>query len=238
MKKLLLLAWLFFALPSWGAVAVLGTASSEQGHSGTAAVSHTVASGTNVVSYLAFFVNGGSGITSVATFGGITPTLVGSYADDSMFIYRVTNPAAGSTTASATLVDPDVYWSVHVITLQGVDQTTPNDALVNATEVETISVSSGSVTSATDNLVVGFGLMVYPDIAAFAGSTLSTEEEAIDGGVVSTAIVYEAGAGTVVVGATSSTISFGDNRMMAFDVNAAAGGGSSPALLFRQQREN
>lgn len=225
-KKLLLSLLLFAAFPSWSAVTILGTATSEQGHSLTPSVAHTVASGTGRVSYITIFANGGSGVTSVGTFGGVTPVLVGSYADNSMFIYRAVNPAVGATTASAVIVD-DVYWSIHVTSLQGVDTTTPDDALQNATEVETINVSSPSVTSAVGDLVLGFGLMVYPDISAFAGATLSTSEPSIDGGVVSTAVVYEAGAATVVVGVQSTTVSFGDNRMMAFNVNASGGGGGS-----------
>lgn len=159
----------------------------------------------------------------MATFGGVAPVLLGSY-NDALYVYRVVNPATGGTTAQANLPS-GVFWSIHVITIQDVDQADPDDAPETTTEIETASVSSASIASAVNDLVIGFGLMVYPDIATFAGATLSTEQESIDSSVVSTAVVYEAGAASVVVGVSSSTASFGDNLMIAWNVRNASGGG-------------
>lgn len=206
----------------------LGTPTSAQGNSATASTAHTVASGSNRVSYLCVFANGGAGITAMANFGGVAPVLVDSYLD-SVFVYRVVNPATGATTAQANLPGA-VFWSIHVITLQDVDQADPDDAPQQATTSETANVSSPSITSATNDLVLGFGAMVYSDIDAFAGATLSSEQEAIDGSVVSTAVVYEAGAASVVIGVSSSTPSFGDNIIIAFNVRNASGGGGGSTL--------
>lgn len=206
----------------------LGTPTSAQGNSTTASTAHTVAAGSNRVAYICVLVNGGVGITSMANFGGVAPVLVDSF-NDSLFVYRVVNPATGATTAQANLPSA-VLWSIHVITVQDVDQADPDDTPQQATEVETNSVSSPSIASATNDLVLGFGVMVYSDIDAFAGSTLSSEQEAIDGSVISTAVVYEAGAASVVVGVSSSTVSFGDNTIIAFNVRNASGGGGGSTL--------
>lgn len=233
MKRLLTFALLFFTLPAWAAVAALGTASSDQGASVTASVSNTVASGSNVVCYIGVFANGDTAISSMANFGGVAPQLVGSFVD-AIHLYRVVSPATGSTTAQANLA-ADVFWSIHVQCFSGVDTTDPDDTPETNTEIETTSVSSPAMTSAVGDMVVAIALMVYPDIDAFAGATLSTEEESITGSVVSTAMVYEIGAASVTVGAQSSTASFGDNRILAANINASSGGGASGLLLRRRR---
>lgn len=237
--SLVLGLWSIF---SWADPTNLGTPTSAQGHSPTASVAHTVGSGTDRVSYLFFFVNGGEGIASVANFGGVTPALVGSWGDSSFFLYRVVNPATGATTASATLVNTDTYWSVHVITLQDVHQSTPDDPpILSATNSEVASISSSAVTSAVGDLVLGFGLMCYGDISAADGATLSTSQTSIDGGVLSSALIYEAGASSVVVGVSSTSASFCDNQIGAINVNDGSGGGGPnlvPAIfeVLRQQK--
>lgn len=233
MKRLLAFALIFFALPTWAAVAALGTASSDQGASTTASVANTVASGSNVVCYIGVFANADTAISSMGTFGGVAPQLVGSYST-AIHLYRVVSPASGATTAQANLA-ADVFWSIHVQCFSGVDTADPDDAPETATEVETTSVSSPAVTSAVGDMVIAMALMVYPDINSFAGATLSTEEEEITGSVVSTAMVYETGAASVTVGAQSSTASFGDNRILAANINASSGGGASGLLLRRRR---
>lgn len=200
----------------------LGTPSSNQGHSVTASTTHTVSSGSNRVSYIGVFANAETPINTMANFGGVAPALVGTY--NALHLYRVVNPSVGSTTAQANLA-ADVLWSIHVITLQDVDQADPDDSPVTATEIETTSVSTAAITSAVNDLVVAFGLMVYSDIGAFAGATLSSEQESIDTGFTSTAMVYEAGASSVVVGVSSSTPSLGDNHIIAVNVRHSGGGG-------------
>jgi hypothetical protein len=68
-----------------------------------------------------------------------------------------------------------------------------------------------------DDLCIAFGLVVSQDIAASYGATLSTEEEAIEGGYVSTAVAFEAGSASVELGFSTSG-SFGDNRIIAVPV--------------------
>lgn len=207
------------------AVANLGTPTSAAGNSATASTAHTVAAGSNVVSYIAVFVNNDTAINSMATFGGVAPVLVGTYAT-AIHVYRVVNPAAGATTAQANVTGSHI-WSIHVISLSGVDQGDPDDATVTNTNTE-LAALSATVSSATDDLVVAFGLMVLADIAAADGATLSTEQESLDGSQISTAIVYEAGAASVSLGVSSSGNSFGDNLILAFNVNAAAAAGGTP----------
>jgi hypothetical protein len=129
------------------------------------------------------------------------------------------------------MVRTDSFWSIHVITLQGVDLADPDDTIDTSTSLEnSTSISSNAIASATGDMVIGFPLMVYTDIAAGDGATLSTEQESVDGGVISTAIVYEAGAASVVVGAVSSGGTFADNIMMSVNVNASAGGGATTLI--------
>jgi hypothetical protein len=59
----------------------LGTPTTAQGNSTTASVGHTVGSGSNRVSYICVFANSGVGISSMATFGGVAPVLLGSFND-------------------------------------------------------------------------------------------------------------------------------------------------------------
>lgn len=198
----------------------VGTPTSAQGHSTTASAAHTVSAASNRVSYLVFVVNGGGGIASVASFGGVTPVLLISFND--MFVYEVKNPAAGATSASANL-NADTIWGVHVITVQDVDQTTSSDTpQTNTSPENATSVSSPAITSAVGDLVIGMAAMVYTDIAAAEGSTLASEQESLDGSVISTAMVYEAGAASVVVGTTCSSPSFNDNAIIAWNVRNAA----------------
>lgn len=232
MIRVLLLLCALLATPAMAAVTTIGTATSNQGNSSTASTANTVASGSDVC-YIAWFANS-SATGTMANFGGVAPQLVSDF-NSSLHLYRVINPAAGATTAQATL-SAAVFWSIHVQCFDGVDTADPDDAAQTAIEIETTSVSTPAITSAVGDMVVALGLMVFGDIATFAGSSLSTEEEAIDGSVVSTALVYEAGAASVTTGVSSSTQSFGDNQILAVNVNASAGGGSSG--LLRRRRGN
>jgi hypothetical protein len=194
-------------------------ASSNSGDALTASVAHTVPSGTDLVSYLYFFRNGATSITSIANFGGQTPARIddGRYPD--LSIYRVINPAPGPTSASATLASSALF-GAHVITVAAVDQEDPDGALVYATNSEQAAISSPAISSAVDDVCVAFGFVVSQDIAAANGSTLSSAEQAIEGAYRSTAAALEAGAASVVMG-FSCTASFGDNYIVAIPVHDA-----------------
>lgn len=214
------------------AVTNLGTPCATSNNSSSPSVGCTVSSGTGgVVSYITIYASGGASISSIGTFGGVTPTLVGS--GNELHVYRVVSPATGATTASATL-SASGNWSIHVITLQGVDTADPDDATVSATVSELADLPV-TVSSATSDLVIAFGTMVADNIAASNGATLSTEVESLAGAFLSSALVYEAGAASVTLGISSSA-TFGDDFIIAANVNAAAGGGSSG--LLRRRRGN
>lgn len=222
---------LLLSLPAFGAVTNLGTPCATSNNSSAPSVGCTVSSGTGgTVSFIAIYAGGGATISAIGTFGGVTPTLVGS--GNELFIYRVVSPATGATTASATL-SASVNWSIHVITLQGVDTADPDDATVPATNSE-IADLPVTVTSATGELVLAFGTMIADNIAASNGATLSTEVESVAGAFVSSALVYEAGAASVTLG-ISSAATFGDNFIIGFAVNASGGGGGSSGLLRRRR---
>jgi len=205
----------------------VGTPLSAQGSSATASRAVTVPSATDLVAYICVFANGDTAINSMGTFGGVAPVLVYNY-ENVLNIYRVLNPAPGAATAQANLA-ASVFWSIAVQFFSTVDQADPDDAPVTNITVETASVTA-AVTSDTEDYVLGFGLMVFPDISAFTGSTLSTSQPAIDGSVVSTAVVYRAGGPSVTVGVQSSDASFGDNRIVAINIRSSGGGGGGPTI--------
>lgn len=231
MKRWLLITLAFFAGSVLAAPTPLGTATAANDNTTTATVAHTVASGSNVVSYIFLFVNNDVGITSMDTFGGVAPVLVGTYGT-ALYIYRVVSPAAGATNATANLPSSQI-WSIHVLTLQGVDTADPEDALVSNTNNEGTTLPV-TVTSSTNDLGVAFGLMIRDNIAAAEGSTLSTANQGIAGGAnISTAVVYEAGAASVTLG-VSSDLSFGDNLILGFSVNGSGGGASAVPVIYNQ----
>lgn len=196
----------------------IGTSSTATGSDTAPTISHTVAAGSNRCTYIGVFHNGET-INSVATFGGITAELVDN-TFSSLNLYRFKNPATGAQTFSCTL-SASAAWSVHVITAENVDQTTPNGTAVTATNEE-LTALAVTVDSAVGELCIAFGSMVSGDIDAGEGSTLDTEQELIDSGFVSSAIVYEAGASPNVTLGLACTASFGDNRIVAISINEAA----------------
>ncbi len=213
------------------AVTVLGTPTSFgggiAGNTQTPAVAHTVGSGTGGGVSFIFVRTEGETINSMNTFGGVSPVLVGNLLDAGIYVYRAVSPAAGATTAQANLSAVSNAAGIAVLTLQGVDTTDPDDTPVTASVTE-LPVSA-TVTSATGDMVVGFALMVAADISANEGSTLATSQATLGEANRSIAVVYESGAASVTVGATS-TESFGDNYMFAFNVNASGGGGGGGTI--------
>lgn len=232
MKKFMLAAVLWLTLGiAQAAVTNLGTPCTADAASNSPSVGCTVSSGTGgVVSFIAIYASGAATVSSVGTFGGVTPTLVGDY--NELHLYRVVSPATGATTASATL-SASVNWSIHVITLQGMDTADPDDAIVTATNAEQADTPV-TVSSATGDLVLAFGILVSDTIAESNGATLSTENELVADSFASTALVYEAGAASVTLG-VSSTATFGDNFIMGVNLNASGGGGGGSGLLRRRR---
>jgi hypothetical protein len=231
MKYFLAILWLLFALPVSAAVTVAGTAHSDSGNSATAATSGTVPSDADLVAYIGVFIGGGATVSSMNTFGGVAPVLVGSNAD--LRVYRVVSPSAGAATAQANFSGSGL-WSIHVFYAAGVDTADPDDEPVTDGNSEQASIPV-TVTSATDDLVIAFGLIVLDTITATDGATLSTSEPSIDSGFTSTGLVYEAGAASVTAG-VGSTGSFGDNLIIGLNINAAAGGGGSSVVPIIMQQ--
>jgi len=229
-RAIFALALFCFSLAASAAVTAVGTPDSSTGASTTPSTAHTVPSGTDV-SYICISAGSDATISAMSNFGGVAPQLVGDLGP--LHLYRVVNPSAGATTAQGTL-SVSATWSIHVQDLDGADTADPDDTPVTGENSEQAEVDTGSITSATGDMVVACGYMVTDTIAAAAGSTLSTEEEAIDGSFTSSAMVYEAGAATVVVGVSSSA-TFGDNSIIGTNVNAAGGGGGSSGLLKRRR---
>lgn len=231
MKKLLATLLCFVWGCAGAAVTNLGTPCTADNNSSSPSVGCTVSSGTGgVVSFIAIYASGAATVSSVGTFGGVTPTLVGDY--NELHLYRVVSPATGATTASATL-SAGANWSIHVITLQGVDTADPDDAIVTSTNSEQADLPV-TVSSATGDLVLAFGLLVSDTIGASNGATLSTENELVADSFASTAVVYEAGAASVTLG-VSSAGTFGDNFILGANVNASGGGGGGSGLLRRRR---
>lgn len=191
-------------------------ASSAAGDSDTPTTGHTVPAGNDRVSYLFFHKDTDTAIDSVDSFGGVTPERIDDNSFPYLVVYRAVNPAPGATAATVHLAASSL-WSAHVITLEGVDQSNPNGALAYQTNSELPEIPSDPVASAVGDLCVAFGFMVSLDIAAAQGSTLSTAEPTIGTSARNSAVAYEAGAASVVMGFSCSE-SFGDNAIIVIPV--------------------
>jgi hypothetical protein len=214
------------------AIALLGTPTGSgtggAGGNQTQSVAHTVGSGTNVVSYI-FVYYLGTTISSMENFGGVAPQLVGSLADPPMSIYRVPSPATGAQTAQANLAAAPIAAGIMVVTFQGVQLSDPDDAVSNASLDQ--ADANITIASAVGDVVIGFGAHISDNIAESFGSTLAIDQEGINDSFLSIGVVYEAGAASVQVGFTSTGGTFGDNVILGFNINAAAGAGDTPLTV-------
>ncbi len=204
------------------AVSQLGTPTGNSGSGTSPSCAHTVASGSNVVSYIFLYAGNDTTVTS-PLFAGVTPTLVNTPGDGDMHIYRVVSPSTGSTSFTATMSDFGL-WSVFIYTLQGVDIADPDDTVqVFHDAADPVAPNTVVVSTATGDRVVAFGLIVGANIAANSGSTVVLEAESIDTAYLSSVLVMQDGNGTVTIGLDSSDFCC-DSYVEAFNVNAAGSG--------------
>jgi hypothetical protein len=203
------------------AVSTLGTPTSNIGTSTSISVAHTVAAGSNRVTYI-FVYSAGDTTHSALSFAGQTPTLVGTQLAG-LHVYRVVSPATGATNFTCTISDT-ATWSAYVVSYQGVDIADPDDALLtNEIHSDPVAPIAVTITTATGDRAVAFALIVGDQISADANSTLVLGTGGIDGGFTSTAVVYRDNNGSIPVGATSSNFCC-DSFIVGFNVNAAATG--------------
>jgi hypothetical protein len=203
------------------AVSQLGTPTGNTGNTASVSVSHTVAAGSNVVTYI-FVWSANETTHSSISFAGQTPTRINTD-PAGMYVYRVISPSAGATSFTCTLSQA-AAWSAVVVSYQGVDTADPDDTpLTHEIHSDPVAPITVTVTTATGDRAVAFAFIVADQISAATDSTLIIGHAGIDGGFVSTAVVYRDSNGSVPVGATSTSFCC-DSYIVGFNINAAGAG--------------
>lgn len=221
-------AVLLMPVASWAAVAYV-----DSGITAAATASFDVTctvSGTDTVLY-AFATRDSTADpgTPTATWDAVganqAMTLIqeGSGTSRYLAMWRLVNPTAG-TAKLVTIAGLSAIDNIGIcLALEGVDQATPDDAIVMDANT-TASPDSNTVVSATGNLVVSVITVNNQNTAGLVGDAAGgTEHEASGNGGIGMGLKTEVGAASVDADWQWSAAS--DWRHWAFDVNAASGGG-------------
>lgn len=165
------------------------------------------------------------------TWGGVSMTEIGSGASiadaGGIRSFRIVNPPTASSAISVDLASATV--TAYIVTsYNGVDQTTPIDTAGVQTGTGTGTTPTATVSSVAGNMVASFA--TASNIFSATGSGQTQEAEITDGGSYVARASYEAGAASVVM---DYTIGSANWATLAFEINAAGGGGSTqpPRLL-------
>ena len=132
----------------------------------------TIGSGANRVTYILWAAEFGRGMTSAQWLdGGSQPTSTEIYGGNvsnsrNLRIARIINPTAGTNTMRLTLNLNDAVGQFHIVTLSGVDQTTPDTTPAYSSGTSTAAAHSLSPSSADQWM---FGLCLGP--ASITGNT-------------------------------------------------------------------
>lgn len=194
----------------------------------TTSISHT-ASGSERYVLIGLYQNTDDWIVNAISYGGQTPTLLGSLGR--LRAYGLLAPNTGSQTVSVTSNSSDGL-ILAVTSWTGVDQSTPTGTIVTNSNTEIASIS-GIGASATGNIVVDMAVMINLEMAAAVGQTerISYDEPSPDGhqsGFFAFGMSSKPGAASVSMQWDCSE-SFGDNRIIVVPLIAASGGGG-PSL--------
>jgi hypothetical protein len=193
------------------------------GNGTTASVAVTCAASSMVL--VCFFVNNNPTISTV-TFDGNAMTLVWNASTingDGFRVYRYTGHAAGSRTAQVTWTGAQ-DWGIGVVSVTGQDGTTPVGTIQTINNDGLTSITTPSITGATDGLFVDAVMMVNGNITPGASQTQRvTNTESINGGAVSIAMSTKAGAASTTMSWTAPE-TFGFNYLVGIPILAAAGG--------------
>lgn len=198
-------------------------------------VSLTVGSGSNRVLFVGVGnAGGGGGVTpSGVTFNSVSMTQVYT-ANGATFFgnsgWVLVNPPTGTYDVVVTLPSAQPFLEVCAISLDGVDQTTPNDTPV--TQIQTSSNNpTETISSAADDMVVGHIFAYWGSSNSDAGQTNRQRVDAV-GTVTSGALDTEAGASSVTMGWSQASSSLGANSIIGLvNFKAASGGGGTGLVL-------
>lgn len=165
--------------------------------------------------------------TSAPTWGGNAMTLVGTVPRGAQTIraYRIVDPPTTSSDIEIVLAGP-VQIPYIVSSYNGVDQTTPIGDVQSAEGTGT--TPTVDVSSAADNLVLD--AMDVANVISSVGAGQTAEFLDTVGSVDRFGGSREAGASTVTM---SWTVSSGAWSILAFELNAASGGGGPVIPIFR-----
>lgn len=209
------------------AIALDATATSTDSADANETWAHTVAGSDRAM----FVVSTGNGksFSDVPTYNGVSLTALES-TNGRMRAWGMAAPATGANNVVLPWSGGGGGNASVSVSYTGVDQTTPYEGVqVDASATTSPSVS---VTSATGDLVAGF----TGNVAISLGQSIGADQTARAGGNITgtnVATLYsdEAGAGTVTH-SYSRDSTFLDQLLVAWNINAAGGGGGA-AYTFR-----
>jgi hypothetical protein len=181
----------------------------------------------NLVLITVFASNGVS--LSSLSYGAQTPTLIpGSAIGDILGVYSLLSPTAGSQTVTATYSDFSPRPSIYIESWSGAHASTPVGTPAVATADS--SAPSVTVTSASGQTVTGTCWIYSGADGVASGGTGQTEHENITNWVdsgVCTSAVEKAGAASVQLDWTTTSVANPTWFAVAIPIIAAADGGGS-----------
>ncbi len=203
---------------------------SATGNGTTATVSLTCASSSLVV--FCFWANNNPTFGS-PTFDGQAPSLI--YNPGNGFrVYSYRGHASGSRTATVTWTGAQ-DWGICAVSVTGWDSSTPIGTSQNTTNDSLTSITTPSITSATDGLIVDAVMMINGTITAGGGQTERATAKSIQGSAVSLAMSTKTGAASTTM-SWSAAETFGDNYIVGVPIIAGGGGGGGSGVLLQTRQ--
>jgi hypothetical protein len=156
---------------------------------------------------------------SAVAYNGVSATYVG--VQEAFEVWRLlAPPASTSYNVTWTVASPGGRCNHAFISLSGVDQTTPEGAMVGQTSTASGNRSTGSITCPSSGAIIAFLLDTYSDANA-TGTGMLAQNRAAGRVVAATAL-------SATGDPTWTTSNYGFEWIaMGLPINAAAGGGGS-----------
>lgn len=206
-------------------------ANAATGNGTTATVSLTCASSSLVI--FCFWANNNPTFGS-PTFDGQAPSLI--YNPGNGFrVYSYRGHASGSRTATVTWTGAQ-DWAIGAVSVTGWDSTTPIGTSQNTTNDGLALITTPSITSAADGLIVDAVLMIRDDISPGVGQTQRVNAESIQGSQVSLAMSTKTGAASTTMSWSVADETFGDNYIVGVPIIAGGGGGGGSGVLLQTRQ--
>jgi hypothetical protein len=189
--------------------------------------------GSDRVLYVCVALDGASNFTILATYNGVSMTEESEITTDRFqVVFRLINPASGTNEIAVTGLPSGVQQVGIAFSVNGVDQTTPNDAMSRLNQASGTSITQ-SVTTAAGDLLVSF-VAVDSTTGLTSGQTIPSGGT-YDGTSSEYGVNYTTGTGSTAI-AWSWTSSVA-NVQTAFNINASASSGNAPRALHQLMQQ-